>query len=89
LKFKTIHEYQVEVACCLLVERGISVVGMTLGDVLDKALEFGLLKAKPGRGFNFKDLDEDLPREFVIPDTPAGEEEGEDIVASEEHDWDD
>jgi len=76
LEFKKIQgTYQVEIACCLLVERGINIVGMTLGEVIEQALPWGLLSNRKDFENNFDAIVENLPMEFIIPPPPPEDEE--------------
>lgn len=67
LKFEGIWTYQIEIACCLLLERQIEIVGLTIGEVIDRALPLGLLSKKKDFDNKYNKVDLAIPLDFVIP----------------------
>jgi len=72
LEFISPNFRQLENACGMVLERGGTLIGRRLGDIVDEAVGYGLLKNDD------KDddrLDPAIPREFIIPEDTDCEEE--------------
>ncbi len=73
LKIQRYDPSLLEDALRLLVERGVTVVGMTLGEVYEQAVPHGLLEPPAHRnwwGGEKRVIPKDVPMDFVIPPNP-------------------